>query len=393
MSSKSDVKSGEKNNETETSTLWETLKFKKATPGVVKINTSALQKPIEPPTVISHTKTVASSPQKYSEYNYQEVADDSKIKSIEKVLKADKIDIKALKEVAWTGVPSKYRAETWKLLLGYMPVVRDRQQMTIERKRKEYLECIPRYYDTKDVEGTDLDRTTYRQIDVDMPRTAPDIPLFHEEEIQNRLKRLLYIWAIRHPGSGYVQGINDICTPFIIVFLSSYTKDPYSVDVYSLPKVVLDEVEADTYWCLSRLLDGIHDHYTFDQPGIQKMMRLLEEITQSVDEELDEHLQSEGLQYMQFAFRWMNCLLIREFSLQTVIRLWDTYLSEENGFDTYHVYVCACYLKQGRDQLLSMDFQSMLLYLQNPSKEWDTEKTEDLLSQAFILKSTFGKTH
>jgi hypothetical protein len=35
------------------------------------------------------------------------------------------------------------------------------------------------------------------------------------------LERMLYIWAIRHPASGYVQGINDLATPFVIVFATS----------------------------------------------------------------------------------------------------------------------------------------------------------------------------
>ena len=29
---------------------------------------------------------------------------------------------------------------------------------------------------------------------------------------------------------------------------------------------------------------------------------------------------------MQFAFRWMNCLLMREMSVRNIIRMWDTYL-------------------------------------------------------------------
>ena len=31
------------------------------------------------------------------------------------------------------------------------------------------------------------------------------------------LERVLFIWAMRHPASGYVQGINDIVTPFYTV--------------------------------------------------------------------------------------------------------------------------------------------------------------------------------
>jgi len=29
---------------------------------------------------------------------------------------------------------------------------------------------------------------------------------------------------------------------------------------------------------------------------------------------------------MQFAFRWMNCLLMREISVKNTMRMWDTYL-------------------------------------------------------------------
>jgi hypothetical protein len=36
--------------------------------------------------------------------------------------------------------------------------------------------------------------------------------------------RVLYVWHMRHPASGYVQGINDIVTPFLIVFLNDYVK-------------------------------------------------------------------------------------------------------------------------------------------------------------------------
>ena len=35
--------------------------------------------------------------------------------------------------------------------------------------------------------------------------------------------------------------------------------------------------------------------------------------------------------YLQFAFRWMNNLLMREFPLKCVIRLWDSYLVRERG--------------------------------------------------------------
>lgn len=41
----------------------------------------------------------------------------------------------------------------------------------------------------------------------------------HISVLQEMFERILYIWAMRHPASGYVQGINDLVTPFFVVFL------------------------------------------------------------------------------------------------------------------------------------------------------------------------------
>ena len=36
------------------------------------------------------------------------------------------------------------------------------------------------------------------------------------------LTRILFAWAVRHPASSYVQGINDLAAPLLLVFLSEY---------------------------------------------------------------------------------------------------------------------------------------------------------------------------
>lgn len=64
--------------------------------------------------------------------------------------------------------------------------------------------------------------------------------------------------------------------------------------------------------------------------------------------------------YIQFAFRWMNCLLMRELPQRAVVRAWDTYLSEENGFESFHVYVSAALLCHFSGTLREMDFQTMV---------------------------------
>ena len=81
----------------------------------------------------------------------------------------------------------------------------------------------------------------------------------------------------------------------------------------------------------------------------------LEDLIHRLDVDLHRHFLNEGIQYMQFSFRWMNCILLRELPLRAIMRVWDTYLSEEEGgFENFHVYVCAVFLKTYRETLLNM---------------------------------------
>ena len=90
----------------------------------------------------------------------------------------------------------------------------------------------------------------------------------------------MFLWAIRHPASGYVQGINDLVTPFFVVFLSEYLPSTFFLyptqeflftyfiiiivgddvelcDISKIAKEDLDKIEADCFWCMGKLLDYI----------------------------------------------------------------------------------------------------------------------------------------
>ena len=51
----------------------------------------------------------------------------------------------------------------------------------------------------------------------------------------------MYIWAIRHPASGYVQGINDLVTPFFLVFLEEYCAEGQEVSDLDVAKALTAE--------------------------------------------------------------------------------------------------------------------------------------------------------
>lgn len=53
---------------------------------------------------------------------------------------------------------------------------------------------------------------------------------------------------------------------------------------------------------------------------------------------LYKHLEEQCVEFLQFSFRWMNNLLMREIPLRCTIRLWDTYQVRHLGF----FQVCHC---------------------------------------------------
>lgn len=59
--------------------------------------------------------------------------------------------------------------------------------------------------------------------------------------------------------------------------------DVENYDVSKLLPDDLQQVEADSYFSMAKLLDGIQDNYTFAQPGIQKKVYMLKELMQRID--------------------------------------------------------------------------------------------------------------
>uniref|UniRef100_A0A8C8DLQ9 TBC1 domain family, member 22a n=1 Tax=Oryzias sinensis TaxID=183150 RepID=A0A8C8DLQ9_9TELE len=239
----------------------------------------------------------------------------SRLDKFKQLLAGPNTDLDELRKLSWSGIPRQVRPITWKLLSGYLPANAERRESVLQRKRQEYFGFIEQYYDSRNDEHH---QDTYRQIHIDIPRTNPLIPLFQQASVQEIFERILFIWAIRHPASGYVQGINDLVTPFFVVFLFEYIEEEVeNFDVSSLQEEALRNIEADSFWCMSKLLDGI-------QVSMYRSVKTLYDII-SARESVHCHMQQYEVEYLQFAFRWMNNLLMRELPLRCTIRLWDTY--------------------------------------------------------------------
>ncbi|KRZ20747.1 TBC1 domain family member 22B, partial [Trichinella pseudospiralis] len=320
---------------------------------------------------------------------------DHRIKRILNLIDRDQfseLDREELQRECWTGIPAKLRPRVWRLLSGYAPFNKSRVDQVLKQKRDEYFNLVEQYFHTRFDESH---QDTFRQIHIDIPRMCPLIPLFQQKIVQEMFERILYIWAYRHQGSGYVQGMNDLVTPFFIVFLSEWISPDSAMDSFeltSLENEKLNAIEADSYWCITALLRTIQTNYTSPQSGIHEKIDALKALMKKMNSELDQHLQKHQVEYFQFAFRWMNNLLMREIPLSATIRLWDTYLCITNGFANFHLYVCAAFLRYWSKEIQKQpDFQSILLFLQKlPTQQWDDDKIKVLTADAYSLMEMFS---
>lgn len=312
-----------------------------------------------------------------------------KYRKIVRALTQQPFDMTELKKQAWGGIVPAIRPLVWKILVGYLPVNADTRTLVLQRKRKEYQTGVKQLF------TGDKDKAIWHQIKIDVPRTNSKSKLFGSDATHRSLERILYLWAVHHPASGYVQGINDLVTPFFEVFLSEYVGKSTKMDDFDpakLPESALSSVEADTYWCLTKMLDTIQDNYIHDQPGIIRQIKQLKELITRDEPELARHFQEQNLDFIQFAFRWMNCMLMREFDLPLIIRMWDTYLSNfPDGFSVFHVYVCCSFLRRFAPQLLGMEFQDIIMFLQDSSKTkgWTEDDIKMMLSEAYVWQSLY----
>jgi len=122
-----------------------------------------------------------------------------------------------------------------------MPANSSRQKACIRKRREEYRKGLENYYYIDDEFRTSQDHAILKQVLMDVPRTAPNIQVFSNERVLSSIERILFLWAIRNPASSYVQGINDLVTPFFAVFLGEYLEGVDIVNDFDI-SVITDDV-------------------------------------------------------------------------------------------------------------------------------------------------------
>ncbi|XP_057965810.1 rab GTPase-activating protein 22 isoform X2 [Malania oleifera] len=141
------------------------------------------------------------------------------------------------------------------------------------------------------------------QIGLDVVRTDRFLAFYESEANQAKLWNVLSVYAWVDGDIGYCQGMNDICSPIV---------------------VLLDD-EADAFWCFERAMRRLRENFrcSTSHIGVQSQLGTLSKIIKTVDPKLHQHIEDiDGGEYL-FAFRMLMVLFRREFSFVDALYLWE----------------------------------------------------------------------
>ncbi|RHN63943.1 putative Rab-GTPase-TBC domain-containing protein [Medicago truncatula] len=201
------------------------------------------------------------------------------------------------------------------------------------------------------------------QIDRDLQRTHPDMPFFSAETSFSRknreaMKNILLLFAKLNPAICYVQGMNEVLAPIYYVFSADNDNQNAA------------NAEADSFSCFVRILGDSVDHFCQQldnsSSGILATLSRLSDLLKVNDEQLWHHLEFTTKVKPQFyAFRWITLLLTQEFKFESILRIWDTLLSNTFGVQDMLLRFCCAMLLCMKSRLLSGDFVANIKLLQH----------------------------
>lgn len=90
-------------------------------------------------------------------------------------------------------------------------------------------------------------------------------------------------------------------------------------------------------------------------------------------------------------FKWVTCLLLRQFSVKTGLRLFDTYIADENNYFAFSLYILAAIILKYSKKFKKMNFEEMMIFQQNmPTKEWSEEDLATVIAEAYVYQNYFN---
>lgn len=222
-----------------------------------------------------------------------------------------------------SAIPHEVRGTVWLLLL---------------RLRSEDLLAEDANLFAQSARHSVTDENSREQIEKDVERTRPGLARFKQPAVRGALLRLLSLFCARHKVA-YIQGFNELLAPFVL--LADTGGNPrivyalFSEFVSRFAPWMLETSETKVFDVLKRLFKYFGRLLLYHDPELYWL--------------LERHMMTPDL----YATSWFVTLFARNFTVESVMALWDLLLLEDNPLGTSFFGIAL--LCSRRDELLSVD--------------------------------------
>lgn len=249
------------------------------------------------------------------------------------------IDFSEIKKTIFTnGIAPESRPFIWPMLFGVLPYSQDSNLVNDHLKRitNEYLNIITQYEQFTDEQksSSSFILDTKRIITNDVLRNDRLEEAFKSDDSPNLLllEHVLIAYAVFNRDTGYVQGMNDLVSPLILILIKEWDSDGKAL-FYDGTLKTREEAEAFIFWSFvgmmeltqqERLFTDLAEHQDF-------VLKRIAKIATSVHKPLKNLLkQSEELNTLSFLFKPVILLFKRAFKPMDLYRLWDSLFTAES---------------------------------------------------------------
>ncbi|OHT05329.1 TBC domain containing protein [Tritrichomonas foetus] len=252
------------------------------------------------------------------------------------------------REVFRRGLTNEARCRVWPYLLGLSSPSKStiENEKFLNRKLKEYQSIRKQWKSITESQQKEIPEIAelVRVVENDVKRTDRTLPQFQKDNSPNLvlLHNVLISYALYNHDTGYVQGMGDLVSPFIILYIKNWTDNDHA-EFYDGKIVTRDEAESFMLWLLCGMMATMqHDRmFTELAPHQQFAMERAYEITKRTNPPLREWLVENELTELFFLYRPILLLFKREFDLSFVYRLWDSFFSHTKPFSFPRFFLAA----------------------------------------------------
>lgn len=224
-----------------------------------------------------------------------------------------------------------------------------------------YLSQInPEEYSILNTKHDEIITKTKDEIEKDVTRSLPIDCTFVKEETIQKIRRILFSYAVRNPSIGYAQSMNIIVS-FLLLTVS----------------------EEKTFWILVSICEQIFPfHYTQNLINSMVEQRVLEIYIEKYFPDVFGCLTKMNMDFSIITFAWIVALFTTDLTQKPLLKIFDCLFV--SGRDTILVFILSI-IKQNQKKVLECQNEEQIVFVFKNYMKTISKETKD----AFSLLETF----